>query len=276
MIKSGYYQKLTIERDTEYGFFLCDNEQNEVLLPNRYVTDQMNIGDELEVFVYNDSEDRLVATTEKPYATASQVAFLEVVDKTIHGAFLGWGLLKDLFIPIKNQQGKMEVGQKYVVYIYNDNITGRVVASARLNSFISNEEITVKPKDEVEIMVAYKTTQGYRVVIENKNWGMVYDNQIFQPIQVGDKLRGFIHKITEDKRIDVSLQQSGYDEVKRSADKLVELIRSNGGVLNLNDNSSPEEVRNVTNMSKKVFKRSVGYLMKKGDLLIDNDSIRLK
>lgn len=267
MLQAGIYHTLKVNRVSEFGLYLIDDQENEVLLPNRYVSLQDKVGDMLDVFVYHDSEDRIVASTEHPYGTVGQVAFLEVVDKTIHGAFMDWGLeAKDIFLPNRNQVGGCLVGEKYVVYIYRDNITGRAVATGRFNTIINNTELSVKLKDKVEIMVAFDQPIGYRVVINNRHWGMLYRNQIFAPVQVGDRLTAYIRKIADDNRIDVSLQQEGYDEVKSSADRIVELINFGGGELPLGDNSSPEEVYRITRMSKKVFKRSLGYLLKRGDI----------
>lgn len=276
MYKAGNYYTLKINRDSEYGQFLINEEGDEVLLPNRYVTEESAVGDSVDVFVYYDSEDRLVATTETPLVKVGEAAYLEVVDKTIHGAFLNWGLTKDLFLPVRNQISRLDVGHKYVVFVYIDNVTDRVTATTKLNSFVNNTEITVKPGEEVDILVALKNPLGYRVIINNRHWGMIYSNQIFQPLEIGDKQKAYVRRVTEDNRIDVSLQLQGYDEVKKSADKLLEIIRENGGVLELCDSSSPEKVHAVTQMSKKVFKRSAGYLMKKELITMNDREIRLK
>lgn len=277
MIEAGIYHTLTVNRISDYGLYLADTEGYEVLLPNRYVSLSDKVGDTVDVFVYHDSEDRLVATREKPAATVGQAAFLKVVDKTIHGAFLDWGLeAKDLFLPNRNMVGRVEPGRQYVVYVYRDRITGRAVATMELKKQLSNQELTVHLKDEVEILVAADNPLGFRVVVNNRHWGMVYRNQVFSPIAIGDTLHGYVRKITEDNRIDISLQQEGYDEVRRSAEKLTALLRDNGGKLGLNDDSTPEQVRAATAMSKKVFKRTVGYLMKKGEITMDANGITLK
>lgn len=276
MILAGIYQTLRVNRISDYGLFLADEEENEVLLPNRYVSLENKVGDMLDVFVYHDSEDRLVASTEKPYATVGEVAFLKVVDKTVHGAFLDWGLSsKDIFLPNRNMIGRLDPGMKYVVYIYRDNITGRAVTSMALKNFISNESLDLKRGEEVDIVVALQTDRGFRVVINNRYWGMIYYNQLFGDISVGDKTKAYVRKITEDNRVDLSLQQEGYDEVKKSADKIIAMMRDNGGTLPLHDRSTPEEVNAVTRMSKKVFKRSVGYLMKREAIVMDDHGIKL-
>lgn len=277
MLTAGLYHTLRVNRVSDFGLYLADDQDNEVLLPNRYVSIEMKEGDMITVFVYHDSEDRLVATTEKPYATAGEVAFLKVVDKTIHGAFLDWGLpAKDLFLPNRNTVGRLEAGKKYVVYLYTDNVTGRVVASMNLGSFIKNNELEgLAPRREVEIILASDSPIGYRVVINNKYWGMLYRNQIFRPVGVGDRMTAFISKITDDNRIDVNLQQQGYDQIKKSADDLENILRSAGGSLPVNDDTDPEEVYRLTEMSKKTFKRTVGYLMKQGRIAMSEKGITL-
>lgn len=274
MLIAGNYYTLTVGRISDYGLYLTDEEGNEVLLPNRYVSIENKVGDPIRVFVYHDSEDRLVATTETPLATVGEVAFLKVVDKTIHGAFLDWGLeAKHLFLPNRNQPFRFEIGRSYPVYLYTDNVSGRVVATARLNGPIGNNELSVRERDEVQLMVTQENELGYRVVVNNRHWGMLYRNQLFRPVAVGDRLQGYVTRITDDRRIDVSLQQQGYDEVKKSADRLLDLLWQNGGSLALNDDSSPETVHRMTGMSKKVFKRSAGYLMKQGSITISAEGI---
>lgn len=277
MLKAGRTQTLTVSRLSEYGLYLIDEEQNEVLLPNRYTSLSDREGDQKEVFIYHDSEDRLVATTETPLLRAGEAGYLEVVDKTVHGAFLKWGLQgKDLFLPNRNQQGGILPGNSYIVYLYEDNITGRCVATTKLKSFIDNDTITVSPREEVDILVASEIPIGFRVIINNRHWGMVYRNQVFRPIAVGDRTKGYICRITEDNRIDVSLQQQGFAQVKDSAEILLQLVRDNGGELPLNDNSNPVEVIRWTKTSKKVFKRSLGVLLKRGDVEVTEQGIKLK
>lgn len=277
MLIAGRTQKLTVSRVSDYGIYLEDEEHNEVLLPNRYISLTDKPGDEKEVFVYHDSEDRLVATTETPLLRAGEVGYLKVVDKTEHGAFLHWGLYgKDLFLPNRNQQGGILPGNSYVVYLYEDNITGRCVATTKLKGFVNNELITVTPHQEVDILIASDSPIGYRVVINNRHWGMIYRNQIFRPVAIGDSMKGYIRQITDDNRIDVSLQQTGLDLVRDSAEVLLQLVNDNGGALPLNDNSDPAEVTARTQMSKKVFKRSLGMLLKRGAVEMDEQGIKIK
>ena len=265
-MKTGQIQTLKVSRISDFGLYLIDDEGAEVLHPNRFTRLDMKEGDEVEVFVYHDSEDRLVASTETPLIKVGEVAALKVVDKSIHGAFLEWGLSgKHLFLPNRNQQGSVIAGQKTVVYMYVDERTGRCVATNKIKPFIYNEEpLTVKVGDEVEVLVAFETPIGYRVVINNRHWAMIYKNQLFRPIRVGDKTRGWVRKITEDMRIDVSLQQTGLAEVETSVVKLEQMLKEHGGVLGVNDRSEPQDVARLTGMSKKVFKRALGMLLKQG------------
>ena len=278
IMRTGEIQTLKVGRISDYGVYLTDEEQNEVLLPNRFTRLDMKEGDEVRVFVYHDSEDRLVASTENPHIVAGQVAALKVVDKSIHGAFLDWGLSgKHLFLPNRNQQGAVVAGQLTVVYMYIDERTGRCVATNKIKPFITNEDpLTVSVGDEVDILIAFETPIGYRAVIDNRHWGMLYKNQLFRPVRVGDKYRGWVRKITEDMRIDLSLQQTGLAEVETSVVRLEALLTEHGGVLGVNDKSDPQEVARVTSMSKKVFKRALGMLLKQGRVEQTENGIRLK
>lgn len=277
MLRAGRTETLTVSRISDHGIYLADEEQQEILLPNRYTSLSDKIGDRKEVFIYHDSEDRLVATTETPLLQAGEAGFLRVVDKTPHGAFLDWGLHgKDLFLPNRNQQGGVLVGHEYLVYLYEDSITGRCVATEKLKAFVNNELISVKPREEVAILVASESPIGFRVIVNNRHWGMIYRNQIFQPVAVGDRLVGYVARITDDNRIDISLQQSGFAQVRDSAEVLLRLLHENGGIIPLHDDSSPEEIRRLTRMSKKVFKRSLGMLLKRGIVETGANGTKLK
>ncbi len=268
MINAGRYHELTVGRISDHGLYLEGDEGAEVLLPNRYVSLKDAVGDRKRVFVYHDSEDRLVATTEEPLATVGDIACLQVIDRNDHGAFLDWGLAaKHLFLPNRNQQGGVVVGHKYLVYVYEDSITGRAVASMRLRSVVANDEIGVVPGQQVDLIVASASDIGWRVIVNGRHWGMLYKNQLFAPVRVGDRLVGFVRRVTEDKRIDVAVQKQGYDEVKDAAVRLLTIIKERGGELPLGDRSTPEEVAMLTAMSKKVFKRALGMLMKRGEVV---------
>ena len=277
-MKVGEIQTLTVARLSDYGLYLADEEGNEALLPNRYVSLTQKVGDSVEVFIYHDSEDRITATTDTPTITAGKVAWMKVVDKNIHGAFLDWGIAgKDLFLPNRNQQGGIVIGNHYPVYMYVDSITGRCVATNKLKTYVNNDDIvTVAKGQQVEVLVVSESPIGYRVIVENRHWGMLYKNQIFQKVNIGDRFEGYIRRITDDNRIDLTLRKEGYDGVAVSADALLKLIEENGGELSIGDNSSPEKVHALTQMSKKVFKRAVGILLKRGVITTDGESITLK
>ena len=277
MITAGRYHTLTVGRISDYGLYLTNDEGDEVLLPNRFVSLDNKAGDKMDVFVYHDSEDRLVASTEHPYVTVGQAAMLKVVDKNIHGAFLDWGLkAKDLFVPNRNMKTQLRIGDSYLFYVYEDDRTGRAVATTKLGEFVSNDKIEVSPGEKVRIIVAQAGELGYRVVVNDLNWGMIYRNQIFRPVAVGDTMEGYVAKITDDNRIDISLQQAGYDGVQSSAEELRALLGKHGGKLPVGDRSTPEEVSAVTGMSKKVFKRAAGSLLKAGEIEVGNNEIKVK
>lgn len=276
-MRVGEIQTLKVNRISDFGLYLVDDQEQEVLLPNRYVSLGNAVGDEIEVFVYHDSEDRLVATTDRPLIVKGEVACLKVVDKNIHGAFLDWGLVgKDLFLPNRNQQGGVIPGRSYLVWLYVDNITGRCVATQKLKNYIDNDIITIKPRQKVSIVVASESPIGYRAIINNRHWGMIYKNQIFKPVQIGDKLEGFVKRITDDNRIDLMLREEGYKGVTDSADVLLQLIKDKGGVLEIGDKSSPELIHAETQMSKNQFKRAAGVLLKRGVVDVEEFEIRLK
>lgn len=277
-MRIGEIQTLRVARVSEFGLYLADEEGNEVLLPNRYVSLTQKVDDEVEVFVYHDSEDRIVATTETPKITAGKVAWLKVVDKNIHGAFLDWGITgKDLFLPNRNQQGGVLVGSYKPVYMYVDNITERCVATTKLKSYVNNEGVvTLSPRQKVEALIVSESEIGYRAIVENRHWGMIYKNQLFRNVELGDKVEAYVSRITEDNRVDLSLQQKGFAQVKDSAEVLYDAIVEAGGRLALTDNSSPEEIREQLNMSKKLFKRSLGVLMSHNRVECGDNYIRVK
>ena len=264
-LNPGSLNRLTIGRQTDNGLYLHDTEENEVLLPNRYVPESeaegWAIGAEVDVFVYLDSEDRLVATTDRPKIMVGELAALEVVSTTPIGAFMDWGLPKDLLVPFKNQVVPMKKGERHMVALYVDNTTGRLVGTTKIGKYFSNEELTVAPKQKVSVRLAQRRDRGWRVIVDERHWAMLYDNQIFQPVEVGETYTGWISKIAEDGRIDVALQPSGYNQVQRAAAVVLELLEQNGGELPYGDKTDPEAIAQGTGLSKKVFKRAVGLLL---------------
>lgn len=275
MLFIGKYNHLTIARSTDFGFFLEDIQGEEVLLPNRYVTDDMHVGDSIKVFVYNDSEDRPVATTETPYLVRNEFALLEVKDVTSHGAFLDWGLLKDLFVPFREQPYPMQVGEKYIVFLYLDHTTSRLLASAKVNKFLDNERLTVAEGDEVDLLVWERTDLGYNVIVNQFHKGLIYHNEIFKNIQVGDHRKGFVKKIREENKLDISLEKPGIERFEPLIERILSQLKENKGYLPLHDGSSPEAIYNRLEMSKKNFKKSIGNLYKKGVIKMEEDGIRL-
>ncbi len=276
MLQAGEYQTLRISRIADPGIYLTDEEGAEVLLPNRYVSLSDHVGDLVEVFVYHDSENRLIATREKPLAVVGEAAVLEAVDRNAHGVFLAWGITaKDLFMPNRNVPFEVQMGGRYLVYLYRDPLTGRVVATTKLGKYISNAEIGVRAHEQVDLLVARRMEMGYRVVINNRHWGMIYNDQIFTPIKVGDRLTGYVHRISAEGRIDVMLQQEGRQLRDSSAERLLELLQKNGGKLPLGDNSSPEEIASLTGLSKKSFKKAVGALYRQRRITISEGEISI-
>lgn len=276
MLTAGEYHSLRISRIADPGIYLVDDEGTEVLLPNRYVSLSDKVGDLAEVFIYHDSENRLIATREKPLATVGEAAVLEAVDRNAHGVFLSWGITaKDLFMPNRNVPYEVQMGGRYLVYLYRDELTGRVVATTKLNKYISNAEITVRAREQVDVLVARKMEMGYRVVVNNRHWGMIYNDQIFSPIKLGDRLTGYVHRISSEGRIDIMLQQEGREQRDSASAKLLELLAKNKGTLSLGDKSSPEEIAALTGLSKKSFKRAVGALYKERRISLTDTTITL-
>ncbi len=272
----GDYNTLTIARDASIGIFLTDEEGNEVLLPKRYVPDLYRIGDRMEVFIYNDSEDRLIATTDEPLGIVNRLAFLEVVSVAPMGAFLDWGLMKDLFVPKKEQNINMEVGQKYLVYIYLDEKTDRLVASSRLDRFMTDQAVDIEKGNEVDIWVWMEHELGYRVIVNDKYVGMIYNSQTFVPVMSGEKRQGYVNQIRQDGRVDVLLQKPGFTgNIEDTSRTLLDALEANDGFLPLTDKSAPEAIQETLQMSKKSFKKAVGNLYKRKIIRIEEDGLRL-
>lgn len=276
MFAIGEINTLRILRSTSVGLYLGDKDGNDVLLPNKYVSEDFKIDDLIDVFVYKDYEQRWVATTLTPFAKIHEFAYLRVRDVSQHGAFLEWGLEKDLFVPFREQRIKMESGRRYVVYIYQDEETQRLVASTKLNRFLSNEELSVAPGDKVNLLVMETTPLGYNVIINQRHKGLVYHNEIFQEIEVGDRLEGYIKLIrSEDNGIDVSLQPKGVKRLESGAQQILDVLKKSKGFLALHDKSEPSEIMRILNMSKKNFKNSVGILYKQRIISLEADGIRM-
>jgi predicted RNA-binding protein (virulence factor B family) len=276
MIKIGEYNTLSIMRETDPGLFLEDKDGNEVLLPNRYVPNDFKIWDEIEVFVYLDNEERPVAVTDKPYITNGEFALLRCNQVTNIGAFLDWGLVKELFCPFREQSFKMKAGGWYLVHCYLDEETGRLVASSKTNRFLDNKELTVQQFDEVDLIVSHPSEIGMNVIVNKKHLGLIFKDAIFRDLSIGDKLKGIVKKVRDDNKLDITLGQIGYRNIEPNAEAIMlELEDSKDGFLALTDKSSPEAIKEQLQMSKKNFKKAVGTLYKQRLIEIKPDGIYL-
>lgn len=273
----GKYNTLQILRGTSVGMYLGDEEGNDVLLPHKYIPENAQIGENIEVFIYRDSEDRLIATTLKPLILLNQFAILEVVAATQFGAFLDWGLEKDLFVPFKEQNHKLQKGQYVPVYLYLDEQTDRVVASAKVHKYFKNlDGVDLDEGQEVDLLVFEKTELGHNVVVNNLYKGLVYENETFRRLAWGDTTKGYVKLIRDEGKIDISLQPLGFLKTLEPNQKaILDKLQQSGGTLNLSDNSDPIEIQEVLGMSKKAFKKAIGVLYKDKKIIIKSDSIVL-
>ena len=274
MLKIGEYHTLKIDRETKVGLFLV-NETDDVLLPNKYVPNDFTIGDDITVFVYLDHEERPVATTLKPFITLNSFAVLKVNYINKFGAFLNWGMEKDLFVPFKEQARPMEKDKRYIVTMYLDKQTGRLAASSKINQFLDKEPLDIEVGQEVDLMVSHITEIGINVIINGKFRGLGYQNEVFETVSPGYKTKGYIKTIRPDGKIDVSFQKQGFEAIDDSSQQVLEALKQNDGVLRLNDNSHPEEIKSVLKMSKKTFKKAIGSLYKQKLIDINNEGIQL-
>lgn len=275
MIRIGKTNTLTILRDTTVGMYLGDNENQAVLLPKKYILPDFKVNDEVEVFVYKDSEDRMIATTLKPFAEVDQFAYLEVTGVSKVGAFMDWGLEKDLLVPFKEQKHKMMEGYSYVVYVYLDELSERIVASGKINKFINNDALTVEQGQEVDLLVYNETDLGFTCIINGQHKGLIYHNDIFTDLKIGDQVSGYIKLIRENNLIDLSLQKPGFKHVLSSTEKIMEYLTSHEGYLELTDKSSPDLIERRFDMSKSTFKKSIGILYRQRKVTIHEDGVRL-
>ena len=276
MLRIGEYHKLIIDRETDPGLFLRDDEGNEVLLPNKYIPKNFELEEEIEVFVYLDHEERPVATTLEPLVKLDEFAYLKCVETTEFGAFLDWGLEKHLFVPFKEQAYPMKKGSWYLIFCYLDLETERLVASSKVHAFLDNSELTIEPFEEVDLIISNKSDLGYNVIINELHLGLIYHDDIFQPINVGDEMKGFIKKTRPDGKIDVTLQRPGYRSIEPNAQTILDELTRHGGSLKVTDKSAPEKIQQLLKMSKKSFKRAAGNLYKQRLIDIREDGIYLQ
>lgn len=263
MIKIGEYNKLTINRFVDFGAYLIDNEDNEVLLPKRYLSGEEDLDDNIEVFVYNDSENRPVATTEHPFATVGQFSLMRVKAVNAIGAFLDWGLVaKDLLVPFGEQRVRMQAGRSYIVFIYLDPSSQRIVASAKLDKFLNKSVPDYYHRQKIDVLITQQQEIGYRVIVDGKHWGMIYNNELYQQVNIGEHHMGFIKQVRDDGKIDVTLAKIEKMRIDDVAALILDYLQENGGTMALNDKSTPDEILRTFNCSKKDFKKALGLLYK--------------
>ncbi len=272
----GSTNTLRVDRITDPGLFLMAADGKDVLLPNQYVTKEMKIDDEIEVFVYTDSEDRIVATTERPLAMLNEYGFFEVVDLTHFGAFVDWGLQKDLFVPKTHQKSNFKVGEKRILYVNYDEKTHRLIGSERLTQHLKFHKKVLKPNQEVTILVMAKTPMGYKCIVNNTYEGMIFKNEIFEDIKVGDTRKAFLKVSRPDGKLDLSLQRIGDKSSDAGQEKILTLLNENKGRLPYNYKSDAEEIKNVFGLSKKSYKRALTALIDADKIEVKDNGIYLK
>lgn len=276
MLEIGTYTKLTVDRIKSPGAYLINDEDEDVLLPNKYVSEDLQVGDQIEVFIYLDGEERIVATTENPYIKLNDFAVLKANNVNKIGAFMDWGLEKDLFIPFREQELKIKEGSSYLVYMYFDRQTERLVGSTKLSKYLDNTDHQLQIRDKVDLIVWSSSDLGTKVIINKKHLGLLYSNEVFKKLKFGQQITGFVKKTRSDNKIDVSLEEISYKNIEPNAQKILNLVEKNNGHLKLNDKSHPDEIQDVLGISKKAFKKALGSLYKKRLVTIDRKGISLK
>jgi uncharacterized protein len=274
MVQVGRINHLQVARKQDFGFYLADGK-DDILLPKRFVPDQLKVGDWLDVFVYHDSEGRLIATTQTPKAQVDEIALLTCVSSAGVGAFLDWGLMKDLFVPASKQISKMLPGKTYLVKLYIDEQTGRVAATEKIDQTLQNTDLTVAERDKVELIIYRKTDLGYEVIVNKVHKALLHQNNVFKPLKIGDIHTGFVHKIREDNKIDVQLGEMGAERIQGDAALVLAALEKNGGTLPYHDKTAPETIYQVFGLSKKAFKMAVGGLYKAKKIVLLDDGIKL-
>ncbi len=281
MINVGQFNLLKVMRTVDFGVYLED-EADGILLPKRFVPAGVKVGEKVNAFIYHDGEGRLIATTQQPKGVVGDIVKLKARTVTPHGAFLDMGIMKDIFVPRTKQINEMVAGKDYLVKIEIDKVSGRMVATEKLDTFLSNENLTVKELDTVDLLIYRKTNIGYVVIINGQHTGVLHSNDVFQNINIGDSLTGFIKKVypedTASKlrfKIDVALGKQGYNKVEDELDKILRLLKENNGYLPYHDKSNPEDIYKIFGMSKKTFKMATGSLFKQRKIVFEKDGIRL-
>ncbi|WP_066629607.1 CvfB family protein [Labilibacter marinus] len=276
MTEIGKYNVLKVVKDLDFGLYLDGGEElGEILIPRRYVPVNCSVDDELEVFIYLDSEDRLIATTEMPEVTVGEFAFLEAVAVGKVGAFLDWGLPKDLLVPFREQKMDMEKGKSYVVYVYLDDESSRIAASSKIEKFLDNLPPEYEEGQEVDLMIYHQSELGYKAIINGAHTGILYDNEVFRNLHKGDKMKGYVKKVREDDKIDLILEKPGYGKVDGIAQGLLDRLNKASGFIDITDKSPADEITRRLGISKKNFKKAVGSLYKQKIIALEKEGIRL-
>lgn len=266
---------MRIDRETEPGLFLSNEAGDDVLLPNKYVPEEYKIWDELDVYVYLDHEERPVATTLKPFIELNNFGYLRCTTVAEMGAFLDWGLEKELFVPFAQQARPMKVGSWYLVYMYLDEKTNRLAATSKTMKYLNNDTLTVEKFNKVDILISHITDRGANAIVNGMHKGLIYKEDIFEDIRTGDKLEGWVKKIRPDGKLDIVLQEEGYRSIEPNAQYIYDELKANDGFLALHDKSAPEDIQNQLGLSKKSFKKAVGNLYKDGKIVIQEDGLHL-
>lgn len=274
-INVGQFNLMRVDRKVDFGFYMDDGAEG-ILLPKRFVPSGLQVNDTISVFVYHDSDNRLIATTQEPFAVVGDIAALKVVAVTNQGAFMDWGLMKDLFVPVSQQLSSMRLGGKYLVKLYLDKQTGRVAATEKIDNLISNDVLTVKEGEKVKLQVYRESDIGYVVIVNQVHQGLVYKNEVFTHLHIGQMIdEGFVKKIREDNKLDIGIGKQGVEKLDDDQLKLIQLLKLHKGFLPYHDKSSPEDIYAFFGISKKAFKMNVGILYKAKKITIEDNGIRL-
>jgi uncharacterized protein len=273
MVNLGHKASLRIVKKTDFGYFLDGGEKGEILMPNRYVTPEMVIDDYVDVFIFLDGEERIVATTETPYAEEGEFGWMKVNKIENVGAFLDWGVSKELLVPFSEQKIKMEEGRFYLVYVYLDKLTDRLAATMKIEKFLDKTPSDYTVGEKVDLIIWTATDVGYKAIINGKHQGIIYRNEIFKPIKSGQKMPGYIKKIREDGKIDLSIEPIGYVRIDTNSQKILDLLEKAGGKMPYNDKTDPQVINQIFGISKKVFKAAIGNLYKQKQIEISEDGI---
>ena len=274
MAEIGVLNNLRVVKEVDFGVYLDGGEHGEILLPRRYVPENCKVDDNIRVFIYLDSEDRLIATTERPYAMVGDFALLKVVAVESAGAFLDWGLPKDLLVPFSEQSPIMEEGKSYVVRVYVDK-SNRIAGTTRLDRYLDNDPGNFHVSQKVELLICNQTDIGYKAIINGTHWGVLYYNEVFQSLKSGQKTKGYIKKVRDDNKIDLSLQKLGYEKVDDITETILGVLKEQGGFISVSDKSTPETIHKLFGVSKKTYKKAIGAIYRKRLITIENNGIKL-